>query len=107
MGEEGCGSSNTTRFLLICLQCLKFGVLCDLENVFKATWRMVMKKGEKKTFLGAYIFDFLPAFPLNLSRKEKNQRAIFLQNDGLNNTIHLVLKQDRNFLLLQVLTRSK
>ena len=67
MGEEGCGSRNPTCFLLICLQCLKFGVLCDLENVFKATWRMGMKKGEKRMFLGAYIFDFLPAFLLNLS----------------------------------------
>ena len=37
MGEEGCGNRNPTRFLLICLQCLKFAVLCDLENVFKET----------------------------------------------------------------------
>ena len=88
MGEEGCGSSNPTRFLLICLQCLKFGVLCDLESVFKATCRMGINKEENEMFLVAYIFDFLPAFPLNLSRKEKNQRAIFQQNDGLDNTIH-------------------
>ena len=88
MGEEGCGSRNPTYSLLICLQCLKFGVLCDLENVFKATYRMGINKGEEIMFLAAYVFDFFPAFPLNLSWKEKNQRAIFLQNDGLNNTIH-------------------
>ena len=67
MGEEGCGSRNPTRLLLICYNAWNFGVLCDPESVFKATCRMGIKKGGKGMFFAAYFFDFLPTFPLNLS----------------------------------------
>ena len=49
-----------------------------IKKAYKALQRRGMKKGELEVIWGAWNFKISPTFLLNLSRKDKNQQAMYL-----------------------------